>query len=731
MYQVLARKYRPRNFNELVGQSHVSRALTSALDRGRLHHAYLFTGTRGVGKTTIARILAKCLNCETGVTSTPCEQCATCQAVNAGRFIDLIEIDAASRTKVEDTRELLDNVPYAPTQGRYKVYLIDEVHMLSTHSFNALLKTLEEPPAHVKFLFATTDPQKLPITVISRCLQFTLRPLAVDEITQHLEQILKTEAITAEHDALWQIAEAAQGSVRDALSLTDQAIAFGQGEIHHQDVKDMLGLIDRSIIYDLLAAIHQNKQQQVSQLLLQFRQQALDVALVLDQLISTLHELALLQHLPDLSLKYSEEINHKIKKLSAVISAQDLQLYYQIACKGRADLQMAVTQEQGFEMTVLRLLAFRPLSLEEISYSTGGSAHIVLESNITVAAPTETSGTEQGIIAAPTAVQPPRTQAESTHAVQAMPSSQPTAVVHETAQESPVPNHVIEVAADHVLEIGTHTAETVTLTETIERVAPVVQPEILESTGAVAATATTSRSEAPALTSFISAADDRQTALHTIDIASLSDQDAFFLDPQRDATLQAVVEQPMVPQTAVVEQNQVIEQSQAHQPLFQQAAEQPHLQNSQAALTGATSQPKQMPQDILALAPQQLDGEWDVHKWEYWFRSSGLPPAVQELAQQGLMTGQINGASVFHTTQQYENLLAQAQFDLQQALSNQWPDTRFSVEYKEIAEITPFILQNQRKEKAFQCATDLLHQEPVVKSLVETFEAELNDIQIK
>ena len=685
MYQVLARKYRPRNFNELVGQSHVSRALTSALDRGRLHHAYLFTGTRGVGKTTIARILAKCLNCETGVTSTPCEQCATCQAVNAGRFIDLIEIDAASRTKVEDTRELLDNVPYAPTQGRYKVYLIDEVHMLSTHSFNALLKTLEEPPAHVKFLFATTDPQKLPITVISRCLQFTLRPLAVDEITQHLEQILKTEAITAEHDALWQIAEAAQGSVRDALSLTDQAIAFGQGEIHHQDVKDMLGLIDRSIIYDLLAAIHQNKQQQVSQLLLQFRQQALDVALVLDQLISTLHELALLQHLPDLSLKYSEEINHKIKKLSAVISAQDLQLYYQIACKGRADLQMAVTQEQGFEMTVLRLLAFRPLSLEEISYSTGGSAHIVLESNITVAAPTETSGTEQGIIAAPTAV----------------------------------------------LETGTHTAETVTLTETIERVAPVVQPEILEPTGVVAATATTSRSEAPALTSFISAADDRQTALHTIDIASLSDQDAFFVDPQRDATLQAVVEQPMVPQTAVVEQNQVIEQSQAHQPLFQQAAEQPHLQNSQAALTGATSQPKQMPQDILALAPQQLDGEWDVHKWEYWFRSSGLPPAVQELAQQGLMTGQINGASVFHTTQQYENLLAQAQFDLQQALSNQWPDTRFSVEYKEIAEITPFILQNQRKEKAFQCATDLLHQEPVVKSLVETFEAELNDIQIK
>ncbi|MGB8482660.1 MAG: DNA polymerase III subunit gamma/tau, partial [Acinetobacter bohemicus] len=369
MYQVLARKYRPRNFNELVGQNHVSRALTSALERGRLHHAYLFTGTRGVGKTTIARILAKCLNCETGVTSTPCEVCPTCKAVNEGRFIDLIEIDAASRTKVEDTRELLDNVPYAPTQGRFKVYLIDEVHMLSTHSFNALLKTLEEPPEHVKFLFATTDPQKLPITVISRCLQFTLRPLAVDEITVHLTDVLQKEQIQAEQDAIWQIAESAQGSVRDALSLTDQAIAYGQGAIQHQDVKDMLGLIDRTIIYDLIAAIHQNQKQRVSELLMQFRQQALDVSLVLDQLISTLHELALLQYLPDLSLKYSAEINKKIMQLSQMISAQDLQLYYQVSCKGRADLQLAVTQEQGFEMCVLRLLAFRPLQPNEVLVS--------------------------------------------------------------------------------------------------------------------------------------------------------------------------------------------------------------------------------------------------------------------------------------------------------------------------------------------------------------------------
>ncbi|WP_299150311.1 DNA polymerase III subunit gamma/tau, partial [uncultured Acinetobacter sp.] len=392
MYQVLARKYRPRNFNELVGQNHVSRALTSALERGRLHHAYLFTGTRGVGKTTIARLLAKCLKCETGVTSTPCEVCPTCKAVNEGRFIDLIEIDAASRTKVEDTRELLDNVPYAPTQGRFKVYLIDEVHMLSTHSFNALLKTLEEPPEHVKFLFATTDPQKLPITVISRCLQFTLRPLAVDEITEHLSSILSKEQIQAEQDAIWQIAESAQGSLRDALSLTDQAIAYGQGEIHHQDVKDMLGLIDRTIIYDLILAIHQNQPARVSALLIQFRQQALDVSLVLDQLISTLHELALLQYLPDLSLKYSAEINQKITQLSQRISAQDLQLYYQIASKGRADLQLAVTQEQGFEMCVLRLLAFRPLQPNEVPLT-----QVSAQSNAVAAAPVVESATAQMI----------------------------------------------------------------------------------------------------------------------------------------------------------------------------------------------------------------------------------------------------------------------------------------------------------------------------------------------
>ncbi|WP_062270435.1 DNA polymerase III subunit gamma/tau [Endozoicomonas arenosclerae] len=358
-YQVLARKWRPRSFKELVGQTHVLQALVNALDQDRLHHAYLFTGTRGVGKTTIARILAKCLNCETGVSSTPCGQCAACCEIDEGRFVDLIEVDAASRTKVEDTRELLDNVQYAPTRGRYKVYLIDEVHMLSVHSFNALLKTLEEPPPHVKFLLATTDPQKLPVTILSRCLQFGLKNMTPERIVGHLENILGQESIPFEGPALWQLARAADGSMRDSLSLTDQAIAFGNGRVSEQEVSAMLGTIDQGQVMKMVRALSSGGAPEVLSAVASLAEHAPDYAAVLDDMLSMLHRIAIAQAVPD-AVDNSQGDREQVLELAGNMLAEDVQLYYQVGLVGKRDLPLAPDPRGGFEMSLLRMLAFRP-----------------------------------------------------------------------------------------------------------------------------------------------------------------------------------------------------------------------------------------------------------------------------------------------------------------------------------------------------------------------------------
>lgn len=359
-YQVLARKYRPKSFRELVGQEHVARALINALDQDRLHHAYLFTGTRGVGKTTIARILSRCLNCETGVSSEPCGVCPTCREIDEGRFVDLIEVDAASRTKVEDTRELLENVQYAPTRGRYKVYLIDEVHMLSNSSFNALLKTLEEPPPHVKFLLATTDPQKLPVTVLSRCLQFALKAMSPERVVEHLKSVLEKEMVTFEEGALWELGRAANGSMRDALSLTDQAIAFGNGRLTTAEVGSMLGSIDRDLVFRVLEAVNSGDAAAVIAVCAQLAEQSVDFAGALAELVSALHRVALAQMLPD-AVDNALGDRERVLALAAATTAEDTQLYYQIALQGRRDMPYAADLRSGFEMTLLRMLAFRPL----------------------------------------------------------------------------------------------------------------------------------------------------------------------------------------------------------------------------------------------------------------------------------------------------------------------------------------------------------------------------------
>lgn len=686
MYQVLARKYRPRNFNQLVGQTHVSRALTSALERNRLHHAYLFTGTRGVGKTTIARILSKCLNCETGITATPCEICATCVAINQGRFIDLIEIDAASRTKVEDTRELLDNVPYAPTQGRYKVYLIDEVHMLSTHSFNALLKTLEEPPQHVKFLLATTDPQKLPVTVLSRCLQFTLRPLQQQEIHDHLHNILDQEQIGYDDQALWQLAEAAQGSLRDALSLTDQAIAFGQGQLQGSEVQDMLGLLDKGQIVHLLQSIHHNNGQQVSQVLQNLANQAVDLKAVLDQLITLLHQLALLQVLAQVPLQGTEEYQQQLRQLAQQIEPTDIQLYYQIALQGRQDLKLAVSLQQGFDMCILRMLAFKPL-----------------QPNSRVLEPCS-DGT----------VMAQQTPQHSSH------------LLTEHAQPGPGLQHSNRRPGDELKPVRQTSLQALLPTDELNldnaaenqpanQAAPICNEHLALASSDLALQAAqgTAQSHEPDLFDIpVTAMPARQTAAPLTQ--ALPDPDLVPENPEN--SLQQPAARPAL--------------AAAHATVAGLLPEIPGATN-QPANAGDIAAGPLLPQQILQHRAVELTGTWNIEKWECWLREAEISPAIRNLAQHGLIRGEIGQTATFVISPEHR-LMATELFDgLSQALTQQWADSRLELLFEHIDAPLPLQLKAIRREKALQQASQLLQQEAAIQPLMTQFAARLTQVSLK
>ncbi|UVK95412.1 DNA polymerase III subunit gamma/tau [Pseudomonas atacamensis] len=450
-YQVLARKWRPRSFREMVGQTHVLKALINALDSQRLHHAYLFTGTRGVGKTTIARIIAKCLNCETGITSSPCGECSVCREIDEGRFVDLIEIDAASRTKVEDTRELLDNVQYAPSRGRFKVYLIDEVHMLSSHSFNALLKTLEEPPPYVKFILATTDPQKLPATILSRCLQFSLKNMTPERVVEHLTHVLTAENVPFEDDALWLLGRAADGSMRDAMSLTDQAIAFGEGKVLATDVRAMLGTLDHGQVYDVLHALIEGDAKALLEAVRHLAEQGPDWNGVLSEILNVLHRVAIAQALPE-GVDNGHGDRDRVLALAQALPAEDVQFYYQMGLIGRRDLPLAPDPRGGFEMVLLRMLAFRPADTADAPrqpLKPVGISQATVDSANSVAAapkPAPVVAAAVALTPAPAPVAAPVAEPEPVAAVvEAQPEPEPVAV--ETVVDLPW-NDPVEAEAE-------------------------------------------------------------------------------------------------------------------------------------------------------------------------------------------------------------------------------------------------------------------------------------------
>ncbi|WP_095189467.1 DNA polymerase III subunit gamma/tau [Pseudomonas sp. Irchel 3E19] len=474
-YQVLARKWRPRSFREMVGQTHVLKALINALDSQRLHHAYLFTGTRGVGKTTIARIIAKCLNCETGITSSPCGECSVCREIDEGRFVDLIEIDAASRTKVEDTRELLDNVQYAPSRGRFKVYLIDEVHMLSSHSFNALLKTLEEPPPYVKFILATTDPQKLPATILSRCLQFSLKNMTPERVVEHLTHVLSAENVPFEDDALWLLGRAADGSMRDAMSLTDQAIAFGEGKVLATDVRAMLGTLDHGQVYDVLHSLIEGDAKALLEAVRHLAEQGPDWNGVLSEILNVLHRVAIAQALPE-GVDNGHGDRDRVLALAQALPAEDVQFYYQMGLIGRRDLPLAPDPRGGFEMVLLRMLAFRPADTTDAPRQplkpVGISQATVDSANSVAAAPKPAPVVAAAVAPAPTPapVVAPAPAPEPVLAVEPEPATEPEPEPEPAAVEAavdlpwndpvePAPEPVQQPAVEPVLETAAEQPE--------------------------------------------------------------------------------------------------------------------------------------------------------------------------------------------------------------------------------------------------------------------------------
>ncbi len=697
-YQVLARKWRPKRFQEMVGQEHVLKALVNALDDDRLHHAYLFTGTRGVGKTSIARLFAKSLNCETGVSSDPCGQCGACREIAEGRFVDLIEVDAASRTKVEDTRELLENVQYAPTHGRYKVYLIDEVHMLSTHSFNALLKTLEEPPPHVKFLLATTDPQKLPVTILSRCLQFNLKNLIPERIVEHLRFVLGEEQIPCEDAALWLLARSADGSMRDALSLTDQAIAFGAGQVTGPDVQTMLGTIDQLLVSRLVECLAARDARALLAAVAELAQFSPDYISVLGDMIGLLHRVAIAQVLPD-AAENSLGDREQILALAAGLSAEDVQLYYQIALMGRRDLPYVPDAREGLEMVLLRMLAFRPADAAPTADAPLSSAATAV-----MPAPAAPPVKAVGIAPADTEAAVPRPAVPVSAPAQSRSALAPAVAVTAEAGASDAP--AASVAA--------------VLSRVDARRPDAAPPWVVESD-----TVNPDPPQARLMQSDSAGPPEYDES----DIPSGGDSDQQYDLPAGEAPAEKkperVIAQPLSAAFAAPEQPVSV----ARPPVTQAAGaaavpQKSPVSSAQTSATGGQAQNKALMPSADRLSLPTLTAQ----DWILLCGSLGLGGMTESLVV-NLSLESVEGTRfVFHYTPQQQALLNEIQRErITRALCDYF-DTTLEVEFESAAQVreTPHQFIQRQRELRQAKAVEAIEQDPLVQDILKQFDAHID-----
>ena len=723
-YQVLARKWRPSKFAELVGQAHVKSALINGLSQQRLHHAYLFTGTRGVGKTTIARIFAKSLNCEVGVSAEPCGQCTTCVDVDQGRFVDLIEIDAASRTKVGDTREILDNVQYAPTKGRYKVYLIDEVHMLSRHSFNALLKTLEEPPEHVKFLLATTDPQKLPVTILSRCLQFNLQALTQGQIADQLTSILQSEQISHAPEAVELLAKYAKGSMRDGLSLTDQAIAQSGQDIQLAAVQQMLGTVDVSWSQNIMTAVLQSDSAKLVEELQRLALQNPDIEKVLDDLLTVCHQIAMTQVMPS-AAKLNDKIAEFIQAVAAQVPAEQIQVYYQILLQGKKDIRYAADMHSGFEMICLRLLAFNPVA--ELTDGEG------LKKNSEVSPST---------IALPSAEAETKTKADTQRQVEQAVTS-PSQPESEPKQKDTADASLTNSAEELTQHNHRETEQQVTKPEVQASQASTQDDELAaqeafyhqlaQSQGFEPSTPEpTQLVEQPHFQESspeLNQQEHEPTQLNTENTAPKANTEEAPAQPEASSTTQqdfSLIDNPVLAILAARDAQ--------HEAKVIESQQQAATEQVTTAEVKAEEEPEpdiEPEPELKPLEHEDVRFAHEVDPWASLVERSGLMGLTRQLALQS--APDINGNHIELTVkQEYAHLLNdKTEAELYEVVSRMAPDCHFVINKSEIAQHSPAAIQQNINENRQERAEQSIHQDPFVQTLLNEFDGKLIPDSIK